>query len=88
MLGQETHNLGAMIVHRGYKLLFAMSHGHSRLDRPNEKFCWIYARQPPTLIIAPKMVRYVDFKDILQKSLKCSKNICLYILMLKKEGHS
>ena len=35
---------------------------------------------PPTQIIVRKMVRYVDFKDILQKGFKSSKNICLYMI--------
>ena len=35
---------------------------------------------PPNLIIARKMVRYVDFKDILQSGFKSSKTICLYMI--------
>ena len=46
MLGQEAHDLGAMIVQQGYKLSFIISFGHSRLDRPNEKLCWVYVRLP------------------------------------------
>ena len=41
MLGQETRDLGAMIVQQGYKSSFMILYGHSRLDRPNEKFCAI-----------------------------------------------
>ena len=49
MLGQETRDLGAMIVQQGYKSSFMILYGHSRLDRldrPNEKFCWVYVRLP------------------------------------------
>ena len=50
-------------------------YGHSRLDRPNEKFmlglCAI--THPPTLIIVRKLVGYVDLKNILQNVLRCSK---------------
>ena len=35
---------------------------------------------PPTLITVRKMVCYVDFKDILQKSFKSSKIISLYMI--------
>ena len=41
MLGQETRDLGAMIVQQGYKSSFTILYGHSRLDRPNEKLCWV-----------------------------------------------
>ena len=43
---QETRDLGAMIVQQGYKLSLEMLNGHSRLDRPNEKSCWVYGRLP------------------------------------------
>ena len=46
MLGQETRDLGAMIVQQGYKSSFMILYGHSRLDRPNEKLCWVYVRLP------------------------------------------
>ena len=46
MLGQETRDLGPMIVQQGYKSSFMILYGHSRLDRPNEKFCWVYVRLP------------------------------------------
>ena len=46
MLGQETRDLGAMIVQQGYKSSFMILYGHSRLDRPNEKFCWVNVRLP------------------------------------------
>ena len=46
MLGQETRDLGAMIVQQGYKSSFMILYGHSRLDRPNEIFCWVYVRLP------------------------------------------
>ena len=46
MLGQETRDLSAMIVQQGYKSSFMILYGHSRLDRPNEKFCWVYVRLP------------------------------------------
>ena len=46
MLGQETRDLSAMIVQQGYKLSFMILYGHSRLDRPNEKFCSVYVRLP------------------------------------------
>ena len=36
MLGQETRDLGAMIVQQGYKSSFMILYCHSRLDRPNE----------------------------------------------------
>ena len=42
MLGQETRDLGAMIVRQGYKSSVMILYGHSRLDRPNKKFCWVY----------------------------------------------
>ena len=44
MLGQETRDLGAMIVQQGYKSSFMILYGHSRVDGPNEKFCWVYVR--------------------------------------------
>ena len=44
--GQEARNLGAMIVQQGYKSSFMVLYGHSRLDRPNENFCWVYVRLP------------------------------------------
>ena len=44
MLGQETRDLGAMFVQQGYKSSFMILYGHSRLDRPNEKFGWVYVR--------------------------------------------
>ena len=44
MLGQETRDLGAMIVQQGYKSSFMILYGHSRLDRPNGKFYWVYMR--------------------------------------------
>ena len=40
---QEPRDLGAMIVQQGYKS-FIILYGHSRLDRPNEKFCSVYVR--------------------------------------------
>ena len=46
MLGQETRDLGEMNVQQGYKSSFMTLYGHSRLDRPNEKFCWVYVRLP------------------------------------------
>ena len=66
MLGQETRDLSAMIVQQGYKSSFMILYGHSRLDRPNEKFilfglCAI--NHPPTLMVR-KMFGYVDFKVI------------------------
>ena len=69
---QEPRDLGAMIVQQGYKLSFIILYGHSRLDRPNEKFCWVLCviTHPPTLINVRKMVGYVDLKDILQNGLK------------------
>ena len=39
-------DLGAMNVQQGYKSSFMILHGHSRLDRPNEKFYWVYVRLP------------------------------------------
>ena len=45
---QEPRDLGAMIVQQGYKLSFIILYGHSRLDRPNEKFCWVMCDYPPT----------------------------------------
>ena len=44
MLGQETRDFGAMIVQQGYKSSFKIVYGHSRVDRPNEKFFWVYVR--------------------------------------------
>ena len=44
MEGQETCDLGTMIVQQGYKLSFIILYGHSRLDRPNEKICLVYVR--------------------------------------------
>ena len=75
MEGQETGDIGAMIVQQGYKLSFIIVYGHSRLDRPNEKFYWVYVRLS-TLFNVRKRVGYVDLKDIFQNGLKCSKNIC------------
>ena len=46
MQGQETRDLGAMIVQQGDKWSFEMLHGHSRLERPNEKSCWVYVLLP------------------------------------------
>ena len=46
MLGQETRDLSAMIVQQGYKSSFMILYGHSRLDRPNEKFCSVYVPLP------------------------------------------
>ena len=46
MLGQETRDFGAMIVQQGYRSSFMILFGHSRLDRPNEKFCLVYVRLP------------------------------------------
>ena len=43
-LAHVTHDLGAMIVQQGYKSSFMILCGHSRLDRSNEKFCWVYVR--------------------------------------------
>ena len=66
MLGQETRDLGAMMVQQGYKSSFMILYGHSRLDRPNEKFCSVYVRlptHPPTLMVR-KMFGYVDLKVI------------------------
>ena len=63
MLGQETRDLGAMIVKQGYKSSFMILYGHSRLDRPNEKFCWVYVRLP-THPHGSKMFGYVDLKVI------------------------
>ena len=60
MLGQETRDLSAMIVQQGYKSSFMILYGHSRLDRPNEKFCSVYVRLP-TLMVR-KMFGYVDLK--------------------------
>ena len=62
MLGQETRDLGAMIVQQEYKSSFMILHGHLRLDGPNEKFCWVNVRLP-TLIVR-KMFVYVDLKVI------------------------
>ena len=45
MLGQETRDLGAMIIQQGYKSSFMIFYGHSRLDRPNEKFCWVHVQR-------------------------------------------
>ena len=45
-VGQETRDLSAMIVQQGYKSSFMILYGHSRLDRPNEKFCSVYVRLP------------------------------------------
>ena len=65
MLGQETRDLGAMIVQQGYKSSFMNLYGHSRLDRPNKKIllglCAI--THPPTLMVR-KMFGYVDLKVI------------------------
>ena len=44
MLGQEIRDFGAMIVQQRYKSSFMILNGHSRLDRPNEKFCLVYVR--------------------------------------------
>ena len=70
-MSQEPRDLGAMIVQQGYKLSFIIVYGHSRLDRPNEKLCWVYVRLPTHLPSnVRKMVGYVDLKDILQNGLK------------------
>ena len=46
MEGQETRDVGAMIVQQGYKLSFIIVYGHSRPNRPNEKFCRVYVGLP------------------------------------------
>ena len=59
MEGQETCDLEAMIVQEGHKLSFIIVYGHSRLDRINEKFCWVYARlptYPPSLMFEKWLV--------------------------------
>ena len=43
---QESRDIGAIIVQQGYKLSFIIVYGLSRLDRPNEKFSWVYVRLP------------------------------------------
>ena len=59
MQGQETRDLGAVIVKQGYKWSFERLHGHSRL----EILLGLCAfTRPPILIIVRKMVRIVDFK--------------------------
>ena len=59
MESQETRDLGAMIVQQGYKLSFLIVYGHSRLDRPNDKFCWVNVRlttHPPSLMFEKWLV--------------------------------
>ena len=48
MLGQETRDLGAMIVQQEYKYSFMILYGHSRLDRPNENSVGFMCDYPPT----------------------------------------
>ena len=73
MLGQETRDLGAMIVQQGYKSSFMIWYGHSRLDRPNEKFCWVYLRlptHPPTHPHGTKKVWLCRFESYIAKRFK------------------
>ena len=75
MYGQYTRDLGAMIVLQGYKLSFMISYGHSKLDRPNDKFCLVYVRlptHPPSLF--DKWL--CSFEEYIAKCLRCSKNFC------------
>ena len=54
-----------MIVQKGYKSSFMILYGHSRLDRPNENFCWVYVRLPThSPLMVQKMFGYVDLKVI------------------------
>ena len=71
MLDQETRDLGAMIVQQGYKSSFMIVYGHSRLDRPNEKFCWVYVRLP-TLMVR-KNVWLCRFESYIAKRFKIFK---------------
>ena len=62
-----------MFVQQGYKLSFTILYGHSRLDRPHEKFCWVYVRLPTHTHYCSKngLLCYLLFlKDILQKKKK------------------
>ena len=52
-----------------FKSVFVMLLGHSRLDRPKEKFCWVYVcfpTNPPPFTVCKK-VYCVDLKKISQK---------------------
>ena len=72
-----------MIAQQGYELSFIILYGHSRLDRPNEKFCLVKVRlptHPPTLINVRKMVGYVDLKDILQNGINDPRNFVFYMI--------
>ena len=71
MLGQETRDLGAMIVQQGYTSSFMILYGHSRLDRPNEKFCWVYVGlPPPTHTHGSKNVWLCRFESYIAKRFK------------------
>ena len=62
-------DLGAMIVQQGYKSSFMILYGHSRLDRPNEKFCWVYV-QLPTHPYCSKNVWLCRFQSYVAKRFK------------------
>ena len=79
MLGQEFRDLGAMIVQQGYKSSFMILYGHSRLDRPNEKFCWVYVRLP-THPHGSTNVWLCRFESYIANVLRYSTNFCLYMI--------
>ena len=79
MLGQETRDLGSMIVQQGYKSSFIILYAHSRLDRPNEKFCWVYVRLP-THPHGSKNVWLCRFESYIAKRFKIFHKFCLYMI--------
>ena len=66
MLGQETRDLGAMIVQQGYKSSFMILYGHSRLDRPIGFMC----DYPPTHPHGSKNVWLCRFESFIAKRFK------------------
>ena len=80
MLGQETRDLGSMIVQQGYKSSFMILYGHSRLDRPNEKFCWVYVRLPTHPPSWFENVWLCRFESYIPNVLRYSTIFCLYMI--------
>ena len=83
MLGQETRDLSAMIVQQGYKSSFMILYGHSRLDRPNEKFCSVYVR---FLVTSRKLLSRSQQRKKIGGSSGRMISI-LYYFMLQKQCH-
>ena len=65
MLGQETRDLGAMIVQQGYKSSFMILYGHSRLDRPNENLIEVNCSYQPVFVSLDRLLQLccLNFED-------------------------